>query len=87
MAALSRLAYSRAACGVMNRTRPADHQQTTVPAAENLANLMASLVDGCRGGLGGGHLLLQKNRRKDDFGPLYAKVIDGMEHDGLCWLV
>src|ERR1039457_3555439 len=71
--------------GVVNRTRPAHHQQTTVSAAEDLANLMASPVDGYRGSLGGGHLLLQKDRRKDDLGPLYAQVIDGMEHDGLCW--
>src|ERR1022692_3288213 len=31
--------------GVVNGTRPAHHQQTTVPAAENLTNLMASLID------------------------------------------
>src|ERR1017187_10015469 len=71
--------------GVVNGTRSGHHQETAVSAAENLANLMARLVDGCRGFLGGGHLLLQKDRRKDDLGPLYAKVIYGMEHGGLCW--
>jgi hypothetical protein len=54
-------------------------QQAMILASENVADLVASVVDSRRNLLCGGQFLLEKNWRENHFRPLDAKVICAVE--------
>ena len=66
--------------GVVNGAGADDDKQAIVLAVEDVDDLVAGLEDGGGGLLGDRQLFFKKNRRENDFGPGYAKVICGIEH-------
>ncbi len=66
--------------GVVDRARPHHHQQPAVFARQDVADAGARLMHGGGRTLGHRHLFFEEHRRKHNFGPLYAEIIDGIEH-------
>jgi hypothetical protein len=63
----------------MNGTGSDHYQEAMIFAGENVANLIASVVDSRRNLLCGGQFFLEKNWRENYFCPLDAKVICAIE--------
>ena len=68
--------------GVVNGAGAGQDEQARSRAVENVADFVAGVEDGRRGGFGDGTLFLEKNRGKDDLRPLDADVFRGVEHAG-----
>src|SRR5271168_1009593 len=81
--ALEQLGVLARGAGIVNGAGADDDEQAVVLAVEDVDDFGAGLED--RGGslLGNWQLLFKKNRREDNFGPDYAKVISGIKHRSL----
>ena len=66
--------------GIVDGAGAGEDEEAVVFFVENRNNLVAAVEDGGRCSFSDRKLLLKKNGRENDFGPLNAEILSGMEH-------
>ncbi len=80
IASFSSPAYSRAAAGIVDRTRSYHDNEAIVQAVEDVYDLAARVENGVRSVIGDGYFFLKKNGRKDDPAGFDSEVVCGVSH-------